>query len=74
MTILPYMRRLGAVHEPLAARYVNDRTRGLTLKIRRENGLLMLIRLQWLVPPDFHPSTIGLVMVDAKTGECRDYY
>lgn len=33
-----------------------------------------VFRLQWLVPPDFHPSTIGLVMVDAKTGECRDYY
>lgn len=43
MTILPYMRRLGAVHEPLAARYVNGRTRGLTLKIRRENGLPMFI-------------------------------
>ena len=42
---MPYMRRLGAVHEPLAARYVNGRTRGLTLKIRRENGLPMLIRL-----------------------------
>lgn len=53
MTILPYMRRLGAVHEPLAARYVNDRTRGLTLKIRRENGLPMLI---WLPDEEKAPA------------------
>ena len=29
-----------------------------------------VFRMQWLVPPDFHPSTIGFIKVDAKTGEC----
>ena len=29
-----------------------------------------VFRMQWLVPPDFHPSTLGFIKVDAKTGEC----